>query len=141
MTKRTKIAVLAAFVAAAAVVAGHAVAADDKTPSVEDIMKKVNKRKAGLHDQVKEALKGGSPDWAAVQKETKEYSALADFLGKNDPPKGDKASWERMTKAYAANAKKLNEAAEKKDLSGAQASIDALSKSCMGCHRAHRPMK
>lgn len=114
------------------------VAADDKVPSIEDIMKKVNKKKGGLHSQVGEALKASSVDWDAVQKETKEYSAMADFLGKNDPPKGSKASWDKLSKMYATDAKALNTAADSKDKAAALASWNKLSKECQACHRAHR---
>jgi cytochrome c556 len=116
-------------------------AADDKVPTIEEIMQKVNKRKGGLHADLGDALKAGKLDWEAVQKNTKEYAAFADFLGKNDPPKGGKASWERLTKNYAADAKMLNQAAEKKDKTGLAAAHRKLSGECMGCHREHRPMK
>ncbi|HEY1378137.1 MAG TPA: hypothetical protein VGF55_15150 [Gemmataceae bacterium] len=116
-------------------------AADDKVPSIEDIMQKVNKRKGGLHSELGDALKAGKIDWEAVQKNTKEYAAFAEFLGKNDPPKGSKASWERLTKTYADDAKTLHEAAEKKDKTALAAAHKKLSGECMGCHRQHRPMK
>jgi cytochrome c556 len=117
----------------------HLGAADDKVPSVEDIMKMVNKKKGGLHSDVAELLKAGSPDWATLQDKTKKYAAMADFLGKNDPPQGDKSSWDKLTKAYAAEAKTLNAAADKKDKAAATAAMGKLQKSCMGCHKLHRP--
>lgn len=117
----------------------HLGAADGKVPSVEDIMKAVNKKKGGLHADVADLLKAGSIDWATVQDKTKKYSAMADFLGKNDPPQGDKSSWEKLTKAYAADANTLNTAAQKKDKAGATAAMGKLQKSCMGCHKVHRP--
>src|SRR3954469_14555784 len=125
--------------AAAGLVLTNLGAADDKVPSVEDIMKMVNKKKGGLHSDVADLLKAGSIDWNTVQDKTKKYAAMADFLGKNDPPQGDKSSWEKMTKAYAADAKSLNSAAEKKDKAGASAARGKLGKSCMGCHKVHRP--
>src|SRR5436853_4481759 len=99
MKKCTIMAALAAFVAVSAAKPGPVGAADDKVPTVEEIMQKVNKGKGALHTQVKEALQSGKPDWEAVQKMTKQYTALAEFLGKNDPPQGDKSSWEKQTKA------------------------------------------
>jgi cytochrome c556 len=141
MKKWTIMAALAAFVVASAATPGRVGAADDKVPTVEEIMQKVNKGKGALHAQVKEALQSGKPDWDAVQKMTKQYSALADFLGKNDPPQGDKGSWEKLTKAYSEKAKKLDEAAQKKDTSETQTAVRTLQGACMGCHRVHRPMK
>jgi cytochrome c556 len=120
--------------------ADRLLAAGGDVPSIEDIMQKVNKRKSGLHSQIADALKSGTVNWDDLQKKTKEMSALADFLGKNDPPKGSKASWEKLTKVYADDAKALNTAAEGKDKAAANAAIKKLSGECMGCHRAHRTM-
>ncbi|HEX4591306.1 MAG TPA: hypothetical protein VH120_15325 [Gemmataceae bacterium] len=113
-------------------------AADDKVPTIEDIMQKVNKKKGGLHADVGDALKKGTVDWDTIQAKTKQYATLADFLGKNDPPKGSKASWEKLTKTYADDAKTLNSAAEKKDKQGATTAWNKLSRECMGCHRQHK---
>ena len=64
------------------------VAADDKVPSIEDIMKKVNKQKGGLHSQVGTALKAATVDWDTVQKKTKEYAALAERPRQERPAQG-----------------------------------------------------
>jgi len=123
--------------AASSQAAGGAASAGG-TPSISDIMQKVNKRKGGLHADVGDALKADPVDWAAVEPKTKEYAALADFLGKNDPPKGDKSSWESQTKEYAANANGLHAAAEKKDQAAARDAHGKLQRSCMACHKAHK---
>jgi cytochrome c556 len=120
---------------------GGATAAAGGTPSISDIMQQVNRRKSGLHSEVGEALQAEPVDWATIEPKTKNYAALADFLGKNDPPKGDKASWESLTKAYAADAQTLHAAAEKKDKDAALAAHQKLNDSCMGCHRSHREMR
>src|SRR4051812_38896612 len=116
-------------------------AADDNVPSIEEIMQKVNKRKSGLHADVGEALKAGTADWDKLKEKTKQYATLAEFLGKNDPPKGAKESWEKLTKKYADDAKALDAAVDKKDKSAATTAWNKLDKECMGCHRQHRPMK
>jgi cytochrome c556 len=135
---------LATAAAAGLILAGNGAdrlrAAGADVPSIEDIMQKVNKRKSGLHSQIADALKAGTVNWEDVQKKTKEMATLADFLGKNDPPKGDKASWAKLTKTYAVDANALNSAAENKNQSAANAAIKKLSGECMGCHRAHRTM-
>jgi len=117
---------------------GGANAAASGVPTISDIMQQVNRGKGSLHREVGEALQAESVDWAAIEPKAKNYAALADFLGKNDPPKGDKASWESLSKAYAADAQGLYAAAEKKDKEAALAAHQKLSDSCMGCHRAHR---
>src|SRR5215831_13159088 len=76
-------------------------AADNKAATPHDIMTKINKGRNCLHLKVGSSLKQDKVDWPAVQKITKEYSDLAADLGKNDPPKGDKSSWEKLTTAYA----------------------------------------
>ena len=67
---------------------------------------------------LKGALKSQSPDWAVVQKETKTYAKFAADMPKNDPPKGDAASYKKLAKAFASNAKALDDAAKKEDLAG-----------------------
>jgi cytochrome c556 len=115
-------------------------AADDKVPTIEDIMQAVNKKKGGLHSDVGDALKMGAVDWDTVQTKTKQYAAMAEFLGKNDPPKGSKASWEKLTKMYADDAKALNAAADKKDKATTASLHKKLSGECASCHRAHKEM-
>jgi cytochrome c556 len=116
-------------------------AADDKVPTIEDIMKKVNKPRVGLHSDVGNALKAATVNWDTIQAKTKEYATMADFLGKNDPPKGTKASWEKLTKTYADDAKALNAAAEKMDKATVTSLHKKLSGECMACHKAHRENK
>jgi len=115
-------------------------AADDKVPTIEEIMQKVNKRKGGLHADLGDALKAAKTDWDTVKTNTKQYATLAEFLGKNDPPKGAKASWDKLTKTYADDAKALNAAAEKMDKTAVANLHKKLSGECMGCHKVHKGM-
>jgi cytochrome c556 len=112
--------------------------AAERAPSIEEIMKKVNGGKGLQKKQLPDSLKASPVDWPAVQKLTKEYAELAAALGQNDPPKGEKASWAKLTKAYADAAKKLNDAAEKKDKEALLAVHNQIGKSCGGCHKAHK---
>jgi len=121
--------------------AGGGTASAGGMPTISDIMQQVNRRKSGLHSEVGELLQAATIDWDVIEPKAKNYAALADFLGKNDPPKGDKSSWETLTKAYAADAQALHAAAEKKDKDAALAAHQKLSDSCMGCHQAHRQMR
>jgi cytochrome c556 len=115
-----------------------AAGANEAATTIAEIMQKVNKGKDALHRVVGDQLKADPVDWPAVQKNTKEYAALAEFLGKNDPPKGDKASWESLTKAYTDDARALNDAAGKNDKAAALAVHQKISDSCMTCHQSHR---
>ena len=100
---------------------------DEKVPSVKKIMDVLHKGEKGVLRKAKAALKGDSPDWAEVLKDAKEIAKYGAYLAKNDPPKGDKESWEKLAKAYASNAKTLEEAAEKEDLAKARAATKKLS--------------
>jgi len=113
-----------------------AVAAD---PSIKDIMKRGHGEGKGLLTEIGKELREDEPDWGDIQKDSKELVGLGTALGKNTPPKGDQASWDRLTKAYLANVKSLEAAAENKDKGTTQASLMQIRKSCSGCHMNHRP--
>ena len=113
--------------------------ASDETPAtIEKIMDTLHKGKKSALTALKTALKSQSPDWATVQKESKTYSKLAADLPKNDPPKGDPASFKKLAKAFAANAKTLSDATENENLAAAKAAFGKLGGSCKSCHDAHR---
>jgi cytochrome c556 len=114
---------------------GVAVAAD---PTIKDIMIKAHKPGKSLLANIMGELKEDEPDWNDVQKDSKEMVQLGGALGKNTPPKGDQASWDRLTKAYLANVQTLEAAAESKNKSGAQAALKQIQGSCRSCHMAHR---
>jgi cytochrome c556 len=114
---------------------GVAGAAD--TPDIETVMKKVNSGK-GLSKAIAKDLQESRVNWDAVTKKSKEMLELVDCLAKNDPPKGDKKSWEKLAKEYATSAKTLNTACEKKDKSGATTALGKMGRSCKTCHDAHR---
>lgn len=114
---------------------GIADAAD--TPDIETVMKKVNSGR-GLQKALSKDLQDNKINWDAATKKAKEMNELIDCLAKNDPPKGDKKSWEKLTKEYSANAKALSTACEKKDKSGATAAIGKMGRSCKACHDAHK---
>jgi cytochrome c556 len=133
MTKR----LLGAMALAVVLLVGAVGAADDKPPSISDVMKKVN-GKAGLGKSVGNAAKAKAVDWDDVQKKTKEIAEQIEFLGKNEPPKGSKESWEKLTKTYVEAVKKLDEAAKKKDKDALTATQMTIGGSCRTCHTAHR---
>jgi hypothetical protein len=115
-------------------------AQNGKPPTVKEAMSKLNKGPASLCPLVGKAIKADPPNWDEIQKESKQVLVLADALVKNDPPRGDKASWDKLAKAYWASAKELDDAAQKKDKNGAAAAHAKLASSagCNGCHKAHR---
>ena len=68
-------------------------------------MDKLHKGKNSPLSTVKAALKGDSPDWTEIQKEAKVFATFGAALPKNDPPRGDKESYEKLAKAYASAGK------------------------------------
>ena len=123
----------------AGLVSGPAGAQDDeKVPSVKKIMGVLHKGAKAHLSKVKTALKGDSPDWAEVLKDAKAIAKNGAYLAKNDPPRGEKESWERLAKTYASTAKTLEKAAEKEDLTKARAATKKLSASCKACHDEHK---
>jgi cytochrome c556 len=127
---------LAYAAAGLVLLAGLAVAAE---PTIKEIMTKAHKGSNSLLANMRAELRADEPDWDEVQKDSKELVKLGTSLGKNKPPKGEQASWERLTSAYLNTAKSLESAAESKNKSAAQAALGKLTKSCKECHTAHRP--
>jgi hypothetical protein len=127
---------VAAVLAVVVAVTGTLLAAD---LTVKDVMKKAHAGPNSLLANIGKDLKDEDPDWSDIQKETKELVDLVTALGKNDPPKGDKESWQTMTKAYLDKVKALDAAAQKKDKATAQSSHAKLKDSCNACHKAHNP--
>jgi hypothetical protein len=115
-------------------------AQDTKPPTIKEVMKKINYRDAALCPLVGRALKADQPSWDEVQRQTRQLAQLADALALNDPPRGEKASWQQLTKAYIASAHELDQAAQRQDRAAALAAHARLANpaGCNGCHKEHR---
>jgi cytochrome c556 len=113
------------------------VSADDKAPPIDEIMKKLH-GKAGSHKVIGKGLDAAELDWEAIAKHAKIYADLAASLDKNTPEKGDKKAWDKLSQAYAKDAKALADAAAKKDKEAAKAVFGRLKESCDACHENHR---
>jgi hypothetical protein len=124
--------------AAAAVVAGAFAADTDETPTIKEVMTKLNKGPKSISAKLKTALAATSPDWDSIQSLSTEFRTFAESMPKNDPPKGHKDSWKKLVTAYVADAKSLESAAKKKDHDAAEASRKKLSASCKACHSVHK---
>ena len=113
-------------------------AADEKTPSIKEIMKTVASSKAEKGLCAKCADAGKSANWDEAQKLAKTLTECCANLPKTKCPKGDAASWEKLTKQYEENATALQKAAEKKDKKAALEAHKKLSGMCMSCHKVHK---
>lgn len=113
-------------------------AGDEATPDIGKIMETLHKGRKAPLATLKGALKSQSPDWSTIQKEAQTYAKYAGYMPKNKPPTGDEASYQKLAKAYAANAKSLESAAQKEDLAATRAALGKIGGSCKSCHDAHR---
>ena len=131
--------VLAVFMVAGLVAATAGSSSDEETPSIKKVMQTLHKGKTSPLNTVKTALKGDSPDWTKVQKEAKLFATYGAALPKNDPPRGDKESYEKLAKACASAGEALESSAKKEDLKGARDAFKEISNLCAACNKDHRP--
>ncbi len=127
-----------ALLAVIALALNRTVAADEKTPTIKEIMKKAHNGDSSLLGQLRGELRDDEPEWAEIQKQTRELVTLATSLGKNKPPRGEMGSWDKLTKQYLEKAKALDGAAKKKDKKSSQVAFAKLRGSCTDCHNAHK---
>jgi hypothetical protein len=132
-------------VAVAAVLVGLAGALNpssaegDKDVSIKEIMTKAHKPGDSLLTNLRKELQEEEPDWAEVQKDSKELVQLGTTLGKTTPPRGGKESWKKLTGTYLSTAKTLNATAIRKEKAKASAALKNLQSQCTTCHKAHKP--
>jgi len=134
--KRAVSLVVSGFVLAGLVIAVSA--QDAKTPTIKEVMVKLNKGPVSLTTTIAKGLNVDEPTWDDIKKQSKEFCTFSEALGRNKPSKGDEKSWTKLTDAYNESAKALAEAADKMDKKAAMAAIKKLQGSCMNCHRAHK---
>lgn len=130
-----------AAVALVPVAAATVGAYQDETPSIKSVMGKLHKGSKAQSKVLDQQSKAGSPNWDEIKKTTKDFVILGASLSKNDPPRGDKASWKKLADNYFQNAKALDDAAGDKDLTALQAAQKKMGGSCKSCHTAHREEK
>jgi cytochrome c556 len=114
-------------------------ASAQKETSIKDIMTRAHKGQNAIITILGKELKGDNPNWSDIQKQSKELETLATALAKNQPPKGDRKSWETLTKSYSENVANLKKAADQKDKEAASAAHRKITTSCSSCHKSHRP--
>ncbi|MBP3954315.1 hypothetical protein J8F10_03265 [Gemmata sp. G18] len=108
-------------------------AADEKLPDISEIMKKGHNKTEGYVAKINAAVKDGK--WEDAQKYAKTLAFFGENLGKNKPPKGDAASWKKLTDKYAESTKAALKATDDKDAKALKA---ALNINCKACHDAHK---
>src|SRR5262245_8724315 len=138
MRRLAKWVAVLALGAVAALILAPSRAADDKDLTIKEIMTKAHKGGNSLIQVVGKELKANDVDWDHVTDHVKDLVKLGKGLAKNEPPRGDKASWEKLTKQYEDNATALQKAAEKKDKKAAVEAHKKLTGMCMTCHKVHK---
>jgi hypothetical protein len=103
-------------------------------------MGKLTKGPNSLTPVIGKELEADPPAWDTIQPQTKEYARLAAAMGKNDPPKGTKESWTKLSAVFADSAAALDKAAQARNRDAAVEAHGQIAGSCMECHRAHRQM-
>lgn len=111
----------------------------DKAPDIKQIMQRANKP-TGIYFNLKKDVEDAEPMWAEMSERARELAKLAAALGKQSPTKGEKASWSKLSRAYADDARGLSQAVAKKDKKAARAAIARMGGgTCKNCHKVHRP--
>jgi hypothetical protein len=110
-------------------------------PTIKEIMTKLTKGPASLTTVIGKELEAEPTPWDTIQGQTPEFVRLARALGQDNPPRGSKDSWAKLTTAYADSAVALDRAAQAKDHEAAVAAQKQLKESCTGCHNEHRPRR
>ena len=107
-------------------------------PKIKAIMVKLSKGKTSLTPVIGQELDSETPDWTTIQPQTREYHALTIDMAKEEPAKGSKDSWAKLSGDYAALAADLEKAAEAKNRDAAKDVHGKISASCKACHDQHR---
>jgi len=137
MFKKLRVVSVVALVAFALTVSvGGLIAADDKVPTVSEIMKVGHKGTESLLSKIKGSVKGAK--WDDAKTSADALKVFGEALGKNKPEKGDAESWKKLTDAYKANTVAVAAGVEKKDAKATTAALGKIGSSCGGCHKAHK---
>ena len=82
-------------------------------PEIRKIMTRLSGASA-LGTLIGQVLKAESPAWDTIQPEAKEYAQLASDMAKQEPAKGSKDSWAKLSAKFAELASELDKAARPK---------------------------
>jgi cytochrome c556 len=127
-----------ACVASALAIMVLSAGADNEKLTVKELMGKLHKGAKAPLARLKTALKAETPNWKEVQDSSKELVMLGAGLPKTEPPKGDKASFEKLATSYYETAKALDTAAKSENKAETQAALGKIGASCKTCHSAHK---
>ena len=134
MFKKFRVAALTAVAAfALTVTVGGLTAADEKVPTISEIMKKGHS-KTGDIAKIRTAVKGKK--WDDAKPAATELKGFGEALGANKPEKGDADSWKKLTDKYKASTAAAAAGVEKMDAAAVTAALGKIN--CKECHDAHK---
>jgi hypothetical protein len=139
--KLLRVALFAALGVGAAVLSADPVVSgqdkkSEKTPDIKTIMNEGHKGTESFLVQIGTEAKGAK--WEDALMHAKALNVFGEALGKNNPPKGEKASWEKLAKKYNENTKAVLGAVEKKDATATSTAVKTIRDSCAECHKSHK---
>jgi len=102
------------------------------------MMRMFGRNPQALRRSLEANLKADPPAWAAIQTGTAELVKLSGDVGKADPPKGSKESWNKLAGGLIATAKDLDKAAQAKNLADVRTANESIGKMCNACHDQHK---
>lgn len=132
--KLRKVAVVALVAFALTVSVGGLIAAEDKVPTVSEIMKVGHAGGKSLIAKIKGSVKGGK--WDDAKAPADALKVFGEALGKNKPGKGDEASWKKLADKYKESTAAVAAGVEKKDAKAVAAALGKIN--CAECHKAHK---
>jgi hypothetical protein len=116
--------------------AGSSRSADEKTPTIKEIMTEGHKGTDAFLTKIGKEAKAAK--WEDAATHAKALAVFGEALGKNKAPKGNPASWEKLAKKYHDNTAAVLKAVEKKDAAGTDKALKTIQASCGECHKAHK---
>ena len=117
---------------------GGLAGAYDDPPTIKKVMAQLHKGQKSALSSVKAEIKSASPDWKTIKDTSKTIVTLSESITDLEPPKGDKAGYGKLSKAYATLAHELSDSAEAEDSTKTAAAAKKLSSTCKACHDAHK---
>jgi hypothetical protein len=91
-----------------------------------------------LDKDVGQLLKQQPVEWEKVSLLAKRYAELTAEVSRSHPPKGSIESWGKHASAFAANGRRLLDAAQVRDRNEAFEAWNDLHRACAKCHDGHR---
>lgn len=112
----------------------------EKVLAIKEIMIRLYKGPNSLSPTIGRELRAEAPPWDHLRQEAHEFTILTVELAALHPARGERASWELLTRASVEHARALENAVTHHDRPAAQAAHARLSeaKGCAACHEAHR---